>query len=114
MAFEYEKQEARRMLAAIEDGGTSTFAASQLFDGADPALVHFLFAWIRAHYPSSKSVSSGVLGRLGALCTEHPKIARLAKTGSSDSLVTWFEDAHSYRELSADAFIDLIVDKLES
>lgn len=114
MAFEHEKRTARRMLAAIEDGGTSTYDAWQLFAYADPTLIHFIFAWLRAHYPSSNSMSDGVLGRLGALCTAHPKAARLAKQGEADSLVAWFEEGHAYRDLSADAFIDLIVDKLES
>ena len=50
---------------------------------------------------------------LSELCTQHPKAARMAKQGESDSLVTWFEDEHGYRDLRAEEFIDLIVEKLE-
>ena len=114
MAHEHEKRTARRILAGIEDGILSTYATWDLLSEADPALIYFLFAWLRAHYPSSHSASDGVLGRLGTLCTEHPKAARMAKAGETDSIVAWFEEAYSYRSLGADAFIDLIVDKLES
>ena len=81
---------------------------------SDPALVYFLFAWLRARYPSHHPDSDGVLGRLGALCTEFPAAARKAHKGQADSIVTWFEDGHSYRDYTAAAFIELVVDKLES
>lgn len=114
MAFEYEKRTARRILAGIEDGRLSTYETYDLASDADPALMYLIFAWLRAQYPSSNSLSDGVLGRLGALCTEHPAIARKAKAGESDSVVAWFEESHRYRDHNADAFIDLIVEKLES
>jgi hypothetical protein len=114
MSFEHEKREARRLLGAIEDGRVSTADTYHLAVDADPALLHLLFGWLRAHYPSSHSASDGVLGRLGALCTEYPKVARRARTGESDSIVAWFEETHSYREFGPDRFIDLVVDKLES
>jgi hypothetical protein len=113
MSFETEKREARAILAAIEDGGPTPAQTFRLLQGADPTLVHFVFAWLRAHYPSSHPSSDGVLGRLGTLCTEHPQAARMARTGGEDPLVAWFAEAHSYRALDADAFIDLIVEKLE-
>ena len=113
MAFEQEKRNARRILEGIEDAKLDAFATWDLLSAADPTLVYFLFAWIRAHYPSSHSASDGVLGRLGALLTQYPEAARMAKKGQGDSIVSWFEDAYSYRDLPAGAFIELIVDKLE-
>jgi hypothetical protein len=114
MAFEHEKRVARDILIAIEDAGVTP---AQTFDrarDADPALLHFIFAWLRARYPSSHPTSDGVLGRLTALCTQYPEAARRAKAGQADAVVAWFEDGHSYRDYGASDFIDLVVDKLES
>lgn len=113
MAFQQEKQAAHRILSAIEDGNLKVSETFHLIEDADPTLVYFIFTWIRTWYPSSHPAADGVLGRMSELCAQHPKAARMAKEGGSDSLVTWFEDAHSYRDLRADAFIDLIVEKLE-
>lgn len=114
MAFEHEKRTARSILAAIEDAQLSATNTYHLIADADPTLVYFIFAWLRAHYPSHHPSSDGVLGRLGELCTEHPEAARIAKKGEADSIVAWFEEGHSYRTYAADEFINLIVDKLES
>ncbi len=113
MAFEFEKQAASRLLHAIEDGRLSTSDTFHLVDEADPALVHFIFAWLRAWYPPSHPASEAVLGRLGALVMRYPKAARLAKEGQGDAIVAWFEDAYDYRGFRAAEFIDLIVEKLE-
>jgi hypothetical protein len=37
----------------------------------------------------------------------------MARTGEQDPIVTWFEDAHEYRDLERSEFISMIVDKLE-
>ena len=79
---------------------------------ADPTLVYFVFAWLRANYPASHPAADAILGRLGELCTKHPEAARIATKGG-DSLLEWFEDAYSYRDFAADEFIDLVVEKLE-
>ncbi|MCO4774177.1 MAG: hypothetical protein KDA24_29370 [Deltaproteobacteria bacterium] len=114
MAFEHEKQTAQRILSGLEDARLSTFQTSELVEEADPALVYFLFAWLRSKYPSHHPASDGVLGRLGALCTEHPSAARKAHKGQKDSIVAWFEEGHSYRDFTSSEFISLVVDKLES
>ena len=114
MAFRQEKQAAQRILSAIEDGTLKIAETFYLIEDADPALVYLIFAWIRAWYPSSHPAADGVLGRIGELCVQYPKAARMAKEGESDSLVTWFEDQYDYRELRADEFIDLVVEKLET
>lgn len=114
MAFELEKRNAQRILEGLEDARIGTRETFDLVCEADPTLVFFLFAWLRARYPSSHSASDGVLGRLGKLCTEHPEAARIARKGEADPVVAWFEEGHTYREFSANDFIELVVDKLES
>ncbi len=113
MSFDQEKRTARRILAAIEDGKLNATDTYHLIGQADPALVHFVFAWIRAWYPSSHPAADGVLGRLAELCTRYPKAARLAKEGESDPIVAWFEDEYSYRDLRANEFVEVVVEKLE-
>ena len=35
------------------------------------------------------------------------------REGESDPVVAWFEEVHSYRELTGSEFIALVVEKLE-
>ena len=113
MAFNIEKAAARRLLGALEDGKLEAPDTFQLVEEADPTLVYFVFAWLRARYPSSHSASDGVLGRMSELCSRYPKAARMAQDGKEDPLVEWFEDAYGYRDFRAAEFIDLVVEKLE-
>ena len=113
MGFNMEKAAARRLLGALEDAKLGASDTFRLVEKADPALVYFVFTWLRARYPSSHPASDGVLGRLGELCSRHPKAARMAKDGKEDALVEWFEDAYNYRDFRAAEFIDLVVEKLE-
>ena len=91
-------------------GTTGTF---HLAEEADPTLVYFVFAWLRAWYPSNHPASDAVLGRVGELCSRYPKAARMAQDGKDDPLVEWFEDAYGYRDFRAAEFIDLVVEKLQ-
>ena len=59
MAFEHEKQTAQRILSGLEDARITTFQTSEWVAKADPALVYFLFAWLRARYPSHHPDSDG-------------------------------------------------------
>ncbi len=113
MAFKMEKAAAQRLLGALEDGKLGATDTFHLVEQADPTLVYFVFAWLRAWYPSSHSASDGVLGRIGELCSRYPKAARMAKDGKGDALVEWFEDSYGYRDFRAAEFIDLVVEKLE-
>ena len=113
MAFEQQKQDARSILSGLEDGTSNAKRIFDLVREADPTLVYFLFAWLRAHYPSTHPSGDGVLGRLAELCTEHPRAARMARDGEADSIVAWFEEGHSYHDYTGPEFIELIVDKLE-
>ena len=113
MAFDNEKREARRLLGAIDDGTHNASDTFYMVKDADPTLIYFVFAWLRASYPASHPAADAILGRLGELCTKHPEAARMATKGGEDSIVEWFEDAYTYREFTADEFIELIVEKLE-
>ena len=112
MSFEQEKRAALRILHAVENGGLTARATYDLVEDADPALIHLIFAWIRTHYPPHHPAAEGVLGRLVEVC-RFPKVAGLMREGASDPIVTWFEDTYEYRELDAQGFIDLVVEKLE-
>ena len=113
MSFDHEKRSAARLLDAIENGSLPPERTLPLLIDADPALVYMIFAWLRVHYHAGHSASDGVLGRIVHLCSESPKVARMARTGEQDPIVTWFEDAHEYRDLERSEFISMIVDKLE-
>ncbi len=113
MPFDPEKRHAMRMLTSVEDGRLSTPDLRPLFEDADPALVSLIFTWLRTRYRSHPA-AEGVLGRIVALCAASPAVARKARAGESDSIVRWFSDTHDFADFDRDAFIDLIVDKLES
>ena len=113
MGFNMEKAAAQRLLGALEDGKLGATDTFHLVEEADPTLVYFVFAWLRARYPPSHPASDAVLGRMGELCSRYPKAARMAQDGKEDPLVEWFEDACGYRDFQAAEFIDLVVEKLE-
>lgn len=113
MAFEHEQRQALHMLEGIEQGSMSASQAAGLLGDADPTLVYFIFTWLRERY-TRHAAAEGVLGRVAEICTQHPAIARRIKEGGADPVVSWFEDAYSYRELQAREFIALVVEKLES
>jgi hypothetical protein len=113
MAFVHEKRTAARMLEALEDGNLEHEDTRSLLEDADPALVYFLFAWLRVRYHAGHSASDGVLGRIVALCAGGSKVSKMARAGERDALVTWFEETYEYRDIDRDDFISLIVEKLE-
>ena len=112
--FESEKREAAYLLRVVEDGTLEPVDVKPLYEAADPALVYLLVAWLRNRYPPSHSAAEGVLGRIGALCSISPKVTKMVRTGTSDVIVQWFEETHDYRDFDRDAFISLVVEKLES
>lgn len=112
MAFESEKRVAAHLLSVVEDGTLEVRDAGLLFEDADPALVYLIFAWLRDRY-TGHSAAEGVLGRIVGILQVNPRVAKLMKTGEKDPLVEWFEETWDYRELDRDAFISLVVDKLE-
>ena len=112
MSFEHEKQTALRMLEGIELGTMSPSESYVLLNEADPTLVYFIFKWLRKRYREHEA-GDAVLGRLREVCNEHRSLTRKAKAGEEDPVVEWFEGSHSYKDLSSEEFIDLVVEKLE-
>lgn len=112
MSFEIEKRAAAHLLAVVENGSHSPQQIRLAYEGADPALIYLLFAWLRAHY-RGHSAAEGVYGRIVAACASDV-VARRVKLGEKDAVVSWFEETYDYRQLQRDDFIELIVEKLES
>ena len=112
MAYEQEQRAALRILEGIEEGNLSSNDLLSLVEDADPALVYLIFTWLRKRYADHPN-SDAVIGRLLAI-SDRGAVPALVKEGHEDSIVEWFEDGYSYRELEAKEFIALIVDKLES
>jgi hypothetical protein len=113
MAFDHETRIAKRLLDVVENGILSTADIRPLYEAADPALVYLIFAWLRVRYHAGHSASEGVLGRIVALCSASTKVTRMAREGEHDSIVTWFEETHDYRDFDRNDFISLVVEKLE-
>lgn len=112
MAFEHEQREARRFLDGIERGTMTPSEAWTWIREADPTLVYFLVTWLRARYANDPA-AEGVVGRIIAIFQAHPEATRIMKAGEEDALVEWFETEYGYRDLGADEFVRLIVEKLE-
>jgi hypothetical protein len=113
MAFEREQREALYLLEGIENGTINTVNAASLVDEADPALVYFIFTWLRERYGADHPAAEGVIGRLVELTDGHGSVKAKMREGKADSIVEWFEEEHSYRDFSASAFIELVIEKLE-
>jgi hypothetical protein len=112
MAFEQARAAAMRILEGIEEGTMSSAESFALVEDADPALVYLIFTWIRKRYADNPNADA-VVGRLLAVIARSPAVGKKAKEGQEDPVVKWFEEEHSYRELGARDFIELIVEKLE-
>lgn len=113
MSFLFEKKAAARLLDALENGTLSVEDTKPLAEEADPALIALIFGFLRARYHSGHSASDGVLGRIIGLCQASPVVARAARTGADDPIVTWFEENYDYRDLDREPFVDEVVEKLE-
>ena len=111
IAFEQEQREALHLLEGIENGTLRTNDASHLVDEADPALVYLIFTWLRNRY-ADHPAAEGVIGRLVELSNRGSAKAKMSE-GKRDPIVSWFEEEYSYKEFTKQAFIALIVEKLE-
>jgi hypothetical protein len=76
-------------------------------------LVYVIFTWIRKRYADHPNADA-VVGRLLAISDKYPAVTQKMKEGQADSVVEWFEDAYSYRDLGSKELIEVVVDKLES
>lgn len=113
MAFEQERREALYLLQGIENGTLRTADSGRLVDEADPALVYLIFTWLRSHYGADHPAAEGVIGRLVELTNCYSSAKAKMREGKTDPIVVWFEEEYSYRNIGADEFIELVVDKLE-
>ncbi len=82
-----------------------------LVEEADPALVYLIITWLRKRYADDRN-SDAVLGRVADISNKGT-VAKLMKEGKADSVVEWFEENNSYKDLDKAAFIELIIEKLE-
>ncbi len=113
MAFAQEQQEALYLLQGIENGSLNLSTAARRIEEADPALVYFIFTWLRARYGGDHPAAEGVIGRLVELTNKYSSVKAQMREGKADSIVAWFEDEYSYRDFAASAFIELVIEKLE-
>jgi hypothetical protein len=113
MSFAQEQRDALYLLGGIENGSLSTADSARLLEEADPALVYFIFAWLRSRYGADHPAAEGVLGRVVALTSGYPTVKSHMDEGKRDPIVRWFEAEHSYRDLGDTAFIELVIEKLE-
>lgn len=113
MAYEPQQREALRLLEGIEQGTMTAWDSFRLIEAADPALVYLVIRWLRATY-AGHPASEGVIGRIVAICQEHPSTTRILQQGERDPIARWFEESYPYRDLDREAFIAVVVDKLES
>ncbi len=113
MAFEQEKREALYLLQGIENGILRTAELGHLVDEADPALVYLVFTWLRSYYGAGHPAAEGVVGRLVELTDGHGSAKAKMREGKADPIVVWFEEEYSYRNVGAEEFIELVVEKLE-
>ncbi len=112
--YEMIKRDANRFLDAIESGNLPTADAFNVLRYLDPLLAYFLLAYLREKHHVTDT-SSGPGERLLSLVSTYPDAGKLAKRPNSDPIVEWFEDSFTMREFFGrrDAFVDLIIDKLE-
>ena len=113
MAFAQEQREALYLLQSIEEGTLPVADVRNLIEEADPALVYLIFTWIRNRYGAGHPAAEGVIGRLVELTSSYNSVNAKITEGKADPIVTWFEEVHNYRDLSASDFIELVVEKLE-
>ena len=113
MAFEDEKLAALTILQGIVQGTMTPDESFEFLDKADPTLVYFILKYVKKHYHRDHDEFDEVRTRLTNLQTSYRSITRKAKAGEEDLVVEWFEGSHRYREMTAEEFIDLVVEKLE-
>jgi hypothetical protein len=112
--YDVLKRDCNRFLDGIEQGKMTAADSYNLLRQFDPLLGYFLLFYLREKHHVT-DMSSGAGERLLGLVSTYPEAAKIAKRPARDSIVEWFEDAYSAREFfgNRDAFVELIVEKLE-
>ncbi|HEV7555586.1 MAG TPA: hypothetical protein VGO00_09045 [Kofleriaceae bacterium] len=111
MSFEQQNRAALRILEGIEEGTMSTPDATALVEEADPALIYLIFTWLRKRYANHTNADA-VMGRVVEI-SGRGTVAKMMKEGQADPVVQWFEETYSYKDLEKQAFIELVIEKLE-
>lgn len=110
--FERQTAEAMRLLKGIENGMMSAADLFGMVEETDPALLYLVITWLRRRTAGSPNADV-INGRLLELVNKNPTVSRKMTEGHADPVVQWFEDEYSYKDLSAEEFIPLIIEKLE-
>lgn len=113
MSFQIEKREALTLLEDIENGTERGGDTAHRLEECDPALAYFMITWLRTKYGNDHPAALGVLGRIVEITKKNSAVTTRMNEGKSDPIVTWFEGEHSYKDFDAEAFIDLVIEKLE-
>jgi len=110
-----DKQDAARLLRALENGDLDAFDAAAIAERLDPVLVHAIVAYLRATHPASDPAATPVLERVVKLTSASPGLIRKHKDGGEDPVSRWFESEYTYREFRGRGteMIDILVDKIE-
>ena len=111
-----EGRTAKRILDAIERGGTPTADVAVWAQDIDPVLVHAIITHVREAYRASDPTGPGVLKRLVELTSSNPSLQARHEDGARDPIIEWFRSTYDWRSFRGRSheMIDLLVDKLES
>ena len=110
-----DKSQSIRFLSGLESGTLSSSDAYNIVKDKDPVLVYFLLRYLKDKYSASQPEAAAVHGRLLELTTTYDDIKKMLRAGEQDAMREWFDDSYSVREYQRDpeAYVDLIIDKLE-
>jgi hypothetical protein len=105
--------EATRLINGLEAGNLSSAEAYNIIEDLDPLLVYFSLMYIKRKYPNPGAAQNL---RLMELMGGYDQIKRTMSSQSRDSMVEWFNDTYDVRDFynDAHAYVELIVDKMES
>jgi len=111
-----EREEAKRLLRALENGGTSAMDAAVLAEDVDPVLLYVVVSFLRAAHPASDPAARGILERVVRLTSASPALVKRHREGERDPISRWLESEYDYGSFRGrgDELIDLVVDKLDS
>lgn len=105
------KKNVDRFMDIIEGGVIPLEDALPVAEKLDPLLLYFVLRYLKETYGRD---SQGPNARLLQFLSAYPTIARHAVKPKNEPMVEWFDDSHSMRSFrNRDAFVDLIIDKLE-
>jgi len=110
-----ERSEALRLLTGLENGTMSASDAYNIAKNRDPILLYFVLRFLRENYPPSSPDSLGVMERLVELTGTYADIVDMIKEGEKDPMTEWFDDGYTAQQYRSqpDAYLDLIIEKLE-